>query len=95
MAILVHAVLDGVGTDQYDALNAELQTTPEIFDGCLAHACVGTDDGLEIFDLWASEEQMNAFVEKMMPVAAGLGWQDRSRPRVLAVHHHWVPGADG
>ncbi|MFJ8130005.1 hypothetical protein [Streptomyces hydrogenans] len=92
MAILVHAVLDGISADQYDALNAKLQETPEIFDGCVAHACVATESGLEIFDIWASEAQMRAFAEKMMPVAVGLGWPEGPMPRVLDVHNHWVPG---
>ncbi|MEU3399861.1 hypothetical protein [Streptomyces filamentosus] len=97
MAILVHAVLDGLTTDQYDTLNAELQKTPEIFDGCVTHACVSTGNGLEIFDVWESEEKMQAFAEKMMPVAVGLGWPDGERmgPRVLEVHNHWVPGTEG
>ncbi|MFF9498519.1 hypothetical protein [Streptomyces sp. NPDC014656] len=92
MAILVHAVLGGVSTDQYDQLNAKFQEIPGIFDGCVSHACVATDGGLEIFDIWASQEQMEAFAEKMMPVAADLGWADQPRPRVVAVHNHWVPG---
>ncbi|MEU3610683.1 hypothetical protein AB0E83_35410 [Streptomyces sp. NPDC035033] len=95
MAILVHAVLDGISTDQYDTLNAKLQSTPEIFDGCLAHACVATDSGLEIFDLWESEEKMRAFADRMMPIAVGLGWPEGPQPRVVAVHNHWIPGATG
>ncbi|MFE5793148.1 hypothetical protein ACFQ8C_11305 [Streptomyces sp. NPDC056503] len=93
MAILVHAVLDGVTTDQYDTLNAKLQSTPEIFEGCIAHACVSTDSGLEVFDLWASEAQMKAFADKMLPVAIGLGWPEGPAPRVVPVYKHWVPGA--
>ncbi|MFD3532797.1 hypothetical protein [Streptomyces sp. NPDC058664] len=96
MAIFVHAVLSGVTTEQYDTLNAKLQETPDIFDGCVSHACVATDDGLEVFDVWESEQQMNAFAERMMPVATGLGWPvTQSEPRILRVHNHWVPGASG
>ncbi|MET9726996.1 hypothetical protein [Streptomyces zaomyceticus] len=95
MAIFVHAVLPGVTTDQYDQLNAKLQETPDVFDGCVSHACVRTDGGLEVFDLWESEGQMNAFVERMMPIAAGLGWPAGAAPRIMPVHNHWVPGANG
>ncbi|NML50974.1 hypothetical protein HHL19_20940 [Streptomyces sp. R302] len=95
MAILVHAVLDGITTDQYDTLNARLQSTPEIFEGCISHACVPTGSGLEIFDLWESEAQMEAFADKMMPIAVGLGWPEGARPRVAEVHRYWVPGAAG
>lgn len=93
MAILVHAVLDGVTTDQYDALNAKLQAIPGIFDGCLSHACVGTDSGLEIFDVWASEAQMKAFGDKVMPVAADLGWPEQPPPRAEELYNFWAPGA--
>ncbi|WP_411075587.1 hypothetical protein [Streptomyces sp. cmx-4-7] len=96
MALFVHAVVPGVTTEQYDKLNADLQQTPGVFDGCMAHACVPTDDGLEIFDMWETEQQMNAFVEKMMPVATEHGWPDTGvAPRIMRVHRHWVPGATG
>ncbi|GAA3398588.1 hypothetical protein [Streptomyces roseoviridis] len=96
MAIFVHAVVPGITTDQYDALNARLQQMPGIFDGCVSHACVPTDDGLEIFDVWESEQHMNAFAEKMMPIAAEEGWPaSPDTPRVMRVHNHWVPGAAG
>ncbi|MFE6227929.1 MULTISPECIES: hypothetical protein [unclassified Streptomyces] len=93
MAILVHAVLGGVTTDQYDTLSARLQEEPGIFDGCLAHACVATDSGLEIFDMWESEAKMEAFAERMMPIATSLGWPEQPRPRMAEIHRHFVPGA--
>ncbi|MGV9693079.1 hypothetical protein ACWDUX_28690 [Streptomyces sp. NPDC003444] len=96
MVLFVHAVLPGVGTEQYDRLNADLQRMPGVFDGCVAHACVPTDDGLEIFDMWETEQQMNAFVEKMMPVATEHGWPETGvAPRIMRVHSHWVPGTAG
>ncbi|MER5308639.1 hypothetical protein ABT034_12715 [Streptomyces sp. NPDC002773] len=96
MAIFVHAVLSGITTEQYDALNARLQETPDIFDGCVSHACAVTDDGLEILDVWESQQKMEAFAERMMPVATELGWPETpGQPRVLQVHNHWVPGLGG
>ncbi|WP_318209369.1 hypothetical protein [Streptomyces sp. SJL17-1] len=96
MAIFVHAVLPGATTDQYDALNAKLQETPDMFDGCVSHACAPTDDGLEIFDVWETEQQMNAFGERMMPIAAAEGFPvTEAAPRVLRVHNYWAPGAAG
>ncbi|MEU3480984.1 hypothetical protein ACI2LO_33245 [Streptomyces sp. NPDC033754] len=96
MAIFVHGVLAGVTTDQYDGFNAKLQETPDIFDGCVSHACVPTDDGLEIFDVWETEQQMNAFAERMMPIAAAVGFPvGDAAPRIMTVHNYWVPGAGG
>ncbi|MBB4951779.1 hypothetical protein F4556_007314 [Kitasatospora gansuensis] len=94
MAVLIHAVIPGVTTDQYDALNARLQETPEIFAGCLSHVCVPTGEGLEVFDVWASEQQMMAFADKMMPLAVEEGWPaGPGQPEILPVHNYWVPGA--
>lgn len=95
MAIFMHATVPGITTDQYDALNAKLQETPEIFDGCIAHVCVPSSDGLHIYDVWESEQHMSAFGEKMMPVAASLGWGDNGgpQPETSTVHNYWFPGA--
>ncbi|WP_406064414.1 hypothetical protein OG462_36285 [Streptomyces sp. NBC_01077] len=96
MAIFVHAVLSGITTDQYDALNARLQTTPDIFDGCVSHTCAQVDGGLEIFDVWETEQQMNAFTERMMPIAADEGWPvTDAGPRIMTVYNYWVPGTGG
>ncbi|MDQ0796929.1 hypothetical protein [Streptomyces sp. B1I3] len=95
MAVFMHAVLSGTTPEQYDALNAELHALPgDTFAGCLAHVCVRTDTGLEIYDLWESEEAMDAFGTRMMPVAERLGLPQASgRPAVSPVHNHWLPGA--
>ncbi|MGW6024374.1 hypothetical protein [Streptomyces sp. NPDC055099] len=94
MPIFMHAAVPGITTDQYDTLNAKLQETPEIFDGCIAHVCVAGQDGLDIYDVWESEAQMNAFGEKMMPVAAGLGWPtSEGKSEVSTIYNHWIPGA--
>ncbi|MCX4984832.1 hypothetical protein [Streptomyces sp. NBC_00572] len=96
MAIFVHAVLSGITTDQYDALNARLRSTPDIFDGCVSHTCAKADGGLEIFDVWETEEQMNAFAARMMPIAAEEGWPvTDAGPEVMAVHNYWAPGTGG
>lgn len=37
---------------------------------------------------------MIAFAEKMVPVAANLGWPaDAAMPKLQQVHHYWLPGA--
>ncbi|MEU5952539.1 hypothetical protein [Streptomyces sp. NPDC047525] len=94
MAIFMHASLPGVTTDQYDALNAKLQQTPEIFDGCIAHVCVPGSDGLDIYDIWESEQHMQAFGEKMMPIAESAGLSGPGgQPEAFSVHNYWIPGA--
>ncbi|GGT35832.1 hypothetical protein GCM10010271_44880 [Streptomyces kurssanovii] len=94
MAIFMRAVLPDVTTEQYEALNEDLRNQPgDIFAGCLAHVCVPTGTGLEIYDLWESEEAMNKFATSMMPVAERRGMTAVSGgPQVMPVHRYWFPG---
>jgi len=94
MAVFVQVELTGVTTEQYDALNAKLQAAPgNPFEGCLAHVAVPTNSGLQIFDLWESEEAVRKFEGVVMPLAAEVGMTEGSRPQTSEVHNYWVPGA--
>lgn len=95
MAIFMKATLQGMTTDQYEALNAELQALPgDTFAGCLSHVCVPTETGLEIYDLWESQEAMDKFGVVMMPVAEKQGLPASSAPPAVSqVHSYWVPGS--
>ncbi|MFK0043887.1 hypothetical protein ACIQU4_07235 [Streptomyces sp. NPDC090741] len=96
MAILMHATVPGITADQYDALHKELLAIPGIFDGCLSHVCVASAEGLDIYDLWETEQHMNVFSEKLMPVVEAQGWQSTGGPpEVSPVHNYGFPGAQG
>lgn len=92
MAILMQAELPGVTTAQYDALNAKLQAQPgNPFEGCLAHICVPVGGGLQISDLWESEQAMRKFMEAVMPLAAEANLPQGPEPKMSQVHNYWVP----
>lgn len=93
MAIFMKASLPGMTTDQYEALNAELRSLPgDTFAGCLAHVCVTTGTGIEVYDLWESQEAMDKFGAVMMPVAEKQGLPATgARPEVSQVHRYWLP----
>lgn len=95
MAIFMKATLPNITTAQYDALNAELQALPgDTFAGCLSHVCVATDTGLEIYDLWESQEAMDKFGATIMPVAERMGLPQAPEPPASSpVHNYWIPGA--
>ncbi|GGZ54696.1 hypothetical protein GCM10010387_56130 [Streptomyces inusitatus] len=94
MAIFMHASLPGVTTAQYDALNAELQALPgDTYAGCLTHVCVPSASGLEVFDLWESQQAMDDFFARMMPVAERQNMTPSGEPPTVSeVHHHWMAG---
>ncbi|MFD9721729.1 hypothetical protein [Streptomyces sp. NPDC059076] len=94
MAILMHATMPDVTTEQYDTLNKELQALPgDTFAGCLTHVCVATSTGIEVYDLWESKEAMEKFFTVMMPVTERLGWSaPEQEPTQYEVYNHWVAG---
>ncbi|MEU5399392.1 hypothetical protein ABZ348_08850 [Streptomyces sp. NPDC005963] len=97
MAILLHATLPGVTTEEYDRLHKELQALPgDTFAGCLTHACVKTATGLEVYDLWESPEAIEKFFTVMMPVTERLGWSaPEQAPVQQEVYNYWLGGKEG
>lgn len=94
MAIFIQAELAGVTTAQYDALNAKLQALPgDTFKGCMSHVAIPTGSGMQIFDVWESEESMRKFSDLLMPAAQELGLPMGEMPKVSPVHDYWVPEA--
>ncbi|GAA1511278.1 hypothetical protein GCM10009730_14770 [Streptomyces albidochromogenes] len=94
MAIFMQVELAGVTSEQYDELNAKLQSLPgNPFEGCLAHVAVATGSGLQVFDLWESEEALRRFNDVVMPVASEVGMPQGGEPTTSQVHNYWVPGA--
>ncbi|HSA52985.1 MAG TPA: hypothetical protein VLH10_23110 [Yinghuangia sp.] len=94
MAVFMQIKLP-VTTEQYDALNARMQKEgPEFFTGCLAHIAVAeSGGGVTVTDLWESREALEAFQERMMPIAAELDLPRPENPPTTAeAHNYWVPG---
>lgn len=96
MAVLIE--VDVPATEQqYDALSARLQAAgPEMFAGCLCHVAVVEDGRVKVADLWESQAALEAFQQRMMPIAAELGFpRSDTAPSVTEVHAYWVPGMTG
>jgi heme-degrading monooxygenase HmoA len=94
MAILMMLELEGVTTDDYDALNAAMGVDEnDLPQGLISHACGPTDDGLMIVDVWESAEDMNRFFEsKLGPGMAQIGVESSAQPRVHHIHNR-IEGA--
>ena len=54
--------------------------------------CVPGSDGRDIYDVWESEQHMQAFTGKLTPVAEGLGISGPGgQPGAVSVHNYWIP----
>ena len=58
--------------------------------GRLYHACFGSGDKLQVFDIWVSQQAFDKFGETLMPILAEIGL-DPGQPMVEPVHN-LVPG---
>ncbi len=58
--------------------------------GRLYHACFGSDDKLQVFDIWESQQLFDKFGETLMPILQQVGL-DPGQPTVEPVHK-LIPG---
>jgi hypothetical protein len=54
--------------------------------GRLYHVALETDGGIEVFDVWDSQESFEAFGATLVPILSELG-VDPGQPRVSPVHN--------
>ena len=55
-------------------------------DGMQLHVCFGSDPNLRVSEIWDSQEQMQAFGERLMPVLAEVGIE-AGEPEFFEVHN--------
>jgi hypothetical protein len=55
-------------------------------DGMAYHVCFGTDGNLRVSEIWDSQEQLDAFGERLMPILAEVGI-DPGQPELLPIHN--------
>lgn len=87
MAISVYINPKSVTAAQYDEIVRRLDAAgagkPA---GRLYHACFGTGDKLQAFDIWESQQAFDKFGETLMPIAQEMG-VDLGQPMVEPVHN--------
>ncbi len=92
MAVLMIMELDGMTTDDYEAVNEAMGIDDDnLPDGLVQHAVGPTDDGgLLIVDVWESEAQLEHFVQNRIgPAMEKAGVESQAQPRVHPVHNHF------
>ena len=91
MAIAMYFNPASLNAAQYDEiigrLNASGAGTPA---GRLHHACFGSGDKLQVFEIWESQQDFDKFGATLMPILQQAG-VDSGQPMVEQVHNV-IPG---
>ncbi len=73
MSVLIRFSPASMTTAQYDEAIRKLEEGGFPPDGLEYHVCFGTDGNLRVSEIWDSQEQFEAFGERMMPVLSEVG----------------------
>ena len=94
MAVAMFMHWPGLHSDQYDALIARLDLDANPAAGHVLHLAAVTEDGLEVCDVWQTEQAFHGFLEhRVMPAVAEL--QIAGAPEIRVVPLHNLFAADG
>lgn len=87
MAIAVYFHPESMSTAQYEEIMQKLDAAGAAQpSGRLHHSCFGPADSLMVYDIWASQEDFDAFGQTLMPILGELG-VDPGTPDIMPVHN--------
>ncbi|HEY8639728.1 MAG TPA: hypothetical protein VIL53_04400 [Solirubrobacterales bacterium] len=86
MSILARFTPASLTAEQYDESIRRLEEAgPWPPDGLDYHVCFGSDGTLRVSEIWDSQEQFEAFGEKLMPLLSDIGIEP-GEPELLEIH---------
>lgn len=87
MSVLIRFAPASMTAQQYgDAVRRLEEVGDWPPDGLEYHVCFGSDGNLRVSEIWDSQEQLDAFGERLMPVLDEVGIA-AGEPEVLEVHN--------
>jgi hypothetical protein len=87
MSIVVRFNPPSLSASQYDSTISALEAQGDFPpDGLDYHVCFGEDGSLLVSEIWDSQEQFEAFGERLMPVLEQAGIEP-GEPTVFQVHN--------
>lgn len=88
MSIVVRFTPTGLTAEQYDRTVRALEAAGDFPpDGLDYHVCFGTDGALMVSEIWDSQEQFEAFGERLMPLLDEAGIRFSGPPQPFEVHN--------
>ncbi len=95
MAVAMFMHWPGVTSDQYDALMARLSLDANPAAGGVLHLATLTEEGLEVCDVWQTEQAFRGFLEqRMLPVVRELGITGEPEVRLIPLHNLYAGDPD-
>jgi hypothetical protein len=87
MSVLIRFAPASLTAAQYDESVRKLEEAGEFPpDGMDYHCCFGTEGQLHVSEIWDSQEQLDAFGKKLMPVLSEVGI-DPGEPELFEIHN--------
>ncbi len=87
MSVLIRFAPASLTAQQYDESVRRLEQAgawPP--DGLDYHVCFGSGNNLRVSEIWDSQEQLDAFGERLMPVLAEVGIEP-GEPELMDIHN--------
>jgi hypothetical protein len=88
MSVLARFTPRSLTFQKYEEVNRRLEESGDWPDpdGLEIHVLFGPDDNLRVSEIWDSQEQLEAFGERLMPVLADVGIEP-GEPELVEVHN--------
>jgi hypothetical protein len=87
MSVLIRFAPASLTTAQYDESIRKLEESGGFPpDGLDYHVCFGTDGNLRVSEIWDSQEQLDAFGERLMPILSEVGIEPGT-PELMEIHN--------
>ena len=87
MSIVVRFPPSNVTKEQYDAVRNALEASGDWPPpGCRLHVCFGDERDIRVSEVWESQEQLDAFGEKLRPRLEEAGIELTGQPEVFEAH---------
>jgi hypothetical protein len=87
MSVVVRFPPSNMTKQQYDSIRTALEESGEWpAEGCQLHVCFGDEQDIRVSEIWESQEQLEAFGEKLRPRIEQAGVQLSGEPEVFKAH---------
>ena len=95
MAVAMFLSWAGVTSDQYDSVMARLDLDTNPAAGGVLHLAALTDEGLEVCEVWQTEQAFHGFLHhRLLPIASELEIEGEPEIKLVPLHNLFAADAE-